>query len=1037
MRLQSGCLPYRCNTLLITSPAPGNTGKKGHCFMAFMITSLLCFFLFSVDITLATMTDRELVVDQHFHSNQNTRSMTVRSFGSGTTGVKWLKWSEEISPDEPEQAADGHYAIHLTFTNSSADHDGMVQEGLQSLSASNPFMSIIRVTETQEGQLEVHLQLSGSSSAGLWLPGWKYDPRHSGFSVDTAEDAPVRSFELVEYSPEYSDTKAEDSSAEDTASFATSAMVPDDYASPDEIKPETPGYSGYDNDADDTLYPPRPGGRPLPAYLWLESDEAVLTVPGMGGEKKRQTVIFVVLQAGGNSHRKEITYEEYKMLARLGLHKSSEMLYLLFHDSEAFRQQVNALNKTLENLDLDWFMLLPYLKKIQSFLMAADNLPFIEVPEVIILTEAQARYKQSPKDKDRPGGGHCSKSSESTQSFSGSSGRTGNPGKDMGKDKDGNGGGFYGRPIASVPPITTQLCERRETGDCVGDVHAYRTSGARNLYLCQMHRSQQEPAHQQSQAAGIQSQTNTWAMTIMVSALDALRPDLTLYLMMNTGLSDCLQVAAKGFMNRYEAQITREKTTQTEQINYLIDTLIEHINSGRTGDFNIFLDMLDWTNQGRWANELRKKVGMPVPQSQSESLRQGPGQFYWSGETPYRTSDAGAGSVQEDLQTNTGTIMVSALEALRPELTLFLMMNTGLSDCLQVAAKGFMNRSEAQITREKNTRRDQINYLINTLIEHINNGHTGDFKIFLDMLDRTNQGLWADELRKKAGIPVPQSQSPRQGPDRSWEMPSRIPVAAARSAQEDLQQPSPDQRAVDALIKNRAALKLNVNADTIINYLILAAGGFLTRTEVRSVECQQSSMDKMEKVIEYLQGKVAGGKVQPFLTFTDILRRANYLGMADTLERDAQITGSSGEPGRVHTATAGGHSPGTRLPLAQARPGGLTPLIDIEGDMLDYFIAYYEPCVVWVEDNPAGLNLDKFAIAAGGFLNKYEIQAINEKHKNKRIREITDFLQGKSRDDFLTFIRLVKESGHLEMIDGIKKSLESKGLSPLAYGLLN
>ena len=491
MRLQSSCLPYGFNALLITSPATGNAGKKGHCFMAFMITSLLCFFLFSVDITLATMTDRELVVDQHFHSNQNTRSMTVRSFDSGTTGVKWLKWSEEISPDESEQAAGGHYAIHLTFTNSSAEHDGMVQEGLQSLSASNPFMSVIRVTETQEGQLEVHLLLSGSSSAGLWLPGWKYDPRHSGFSVDTAEDAPVRSFELVEYSAEYSHTKAEDTSAEDTASFATSAMVLDDYASPDEIKPETPGYSGYDNDADDTPYPPRPGGRPLPAYLWLESDEAVLTVPGMGAEKKRQTVIFVVLQAGGNTHRKEITYEEYKMLARLGLHKSSEMLYLLFHDSEAFRQQVNALNKTLENLDLNRFMLLPYLKKIQSSLMAADDFPFIEVPEVIILTEAQARYKQSPENKSQSGSSHRSQLPGGGQGLSGGSGGTGNPGKNMGKDKDGNGG-FHGRPVASVPPRITQLCERRETGDCVGDVSLYRVSGARDLYLCQMHRSQQE-----------------------------------------------------------------------------------------------------------------------------------------------------------------------------------------------------------------------------------------------------------------------------------------------------------------------------------------------------------------------------------------------------------------------------------------------------------------------------------------------------------------------------------------------------------------
>ena len=767
--------------------------------MAFMITSLLCFFLFSVDITLATMTDRELVVDQHFHSNQNTRAMTVRSFGSGTTEVKWLKWSEEISPDEPEQAAGGHYpghyAIHLTFTNSTgADHNGMVQEGLQSLSASNPFMSIIRVTETQEGQLEVHLQLSGSSSAGLWLPGWKYDPRHSGFSVDTAEDAPVRSFELVEYFPEYSDTKAEDSSAEDTASFATSAMVPDDYASPDEIKPETPNYGGYGNDADDTPYPPRHGGRPLPAYLWFESDEAVLTVPGMGGEKKRQTVIFVVLQAGGNSYRKEITYEEYKMLARQGLHKSSEMLYLLFHDSKAFRQQVNALN-TLGNLDLDRFMLLPYLKKIQRSLMAADDLPFIEVPEVIILTEAQVRYKQSPENKGQSGSRHRSQLPGGDQGLSGGSGRTGNPGKNMGKDKDDNGG-FSERNLASVPSGITQLCEHREAGDCVGDVCLYRVSGARDLYLCQMHRSQQEPADRRSRAAGIQSQT---------------------------------------------------------------------------------------------------VVGLTCDPDVPE-----------------------------------------AMQSLR------------------------LHDAKSQIKP---------------------------------------------------------------------------------TAEESLQQLPPGQKAKQALIKHRANLKQKVDADMIIDRLEIAAGGFMSAGEVGSVQSRQHRNDKMDQIISILNSKLVGDHVQAFRTFISILRATDYYTMAELLERDSQLTGGSGEPGRTHTVTGGEPSPVTRQPPAQAKaqamspPGKLSPLTTNEADMLVYFRAYFMKDVVWDEDNPVGLNLAKFERAAGGFLDRSEMVEIEGQPRHIRIKKIIKFLRGKNHDDFVTFIRLIKESEHPLMIKGAKESLDKMFLSPCTYGL--
>ena len=85
-------------------------------------------------------------------------------------------------------------------------------------------------------------------------------------------------------------------------------------------------------------------------------------------------------------------------------------------------------------------------------------------------------------------------------------------------------------------------------------------------------------------------------------ALVSLRGDLKLKVSMSTGLSDSLEEAAGGFMSPREAQVVREQQGSSEQMGKLIEILC----GKRDKDFRTFRHMLQRTNNGVWANELKK-----------------------------------------------------------------------------------------------------------------------------------------------------------------------------------------------------------------------------------------------------------------------------------------------------------------------------------------------------------------------------------------------------------------------------------------------
>ena len=87
-----------------------------------------------------------------------------------------------------------------------------------------------------------------------------------------------------------------------------------------------------------------------------------------------------------------------------------------------------------------------------------------------------------------------------------------------------------------------------------------------------------------------------------------------------------------------------------------------------------------------------------------------------------------------------------ALVSLRGDLKLKVSMSTGLSDSLEEAAGGFMSPREAQVVREQQGSSEQMGKLIDILCGKGNE----DFVTFLQMLRRTNNGVWADELKRKA-----------------------------------------------------------------------------------------------------------------------------------------------------------------------------------------------------------------------------------------------------------------------------------------------
>ncbi len=76
---------------------------------------------------------------------------------------------------------------------------------------------------------------------------------------------------------------------------------------------------------------------------------------------------------------------------------------------------------------------------------------------------------------------------------------------------------------------------------------------------------------------------------------------------------------------------------------------------------------------------------------------------------------------------------------------------------------------------------------------------------------------------------------------------------------------------VDALVALKGKLKLNVNVIALANILETPAGGFMSRTEAKSVRAKTGD-DQMELVIEILLGK--GDK--EFATFCQMLQKSNY-----------------------------------------------------------------------------------------------------------------------------------------------------------------
>ena len=87
-----------------------------------------------------------------------------------------------------------------------------------------------------------------------------------------------------------------------------------------------------------------------------------------------------------------------------------------------------------------------------------------------------------------------------------------------------------------------------------------------------------------------------------------------------------------------------------------------------------------------------------------------------------------------------------ALVFLQEKLQLRVLMDSGLGNSLEKAAGGFMNEFEAQTVREQPGNIKQMNKVIDILRGKGNE----DFVTFLQMLRRTNNGVWADELKRKA-----------------------------------------------------------------------------------------------------------------------------------------------------------------------------------------------------------------------------------------------------------------------------------------------
>ena len=87
-------------------------------------------------------------------------------------------------------------------------------------------------------------------------------------------------------------------------------------------------------------------------------------------------------------------------------------------------------------------------------------------------------------------------------------------------------------------------------------------------------------------------------------ALVSLKESLKLNVLMNTGLADKLEKAAGGFMSRAEAQIVSSLSSNSDQI----DRVIETLRGKADEDFDTFCMMLRQTNHVIWAVDLEKKA---------------------------------------------------------------------------------------------------------------------------------------------------------------------------------------------------------------------------------------------------------------------------------------------------------------------------------------------------------------------------------------------------------------------------------------------
>ena len=88
----------------------------------------------------------------------------------------------------------------------------------------------------------------------------------------------------------------------------------------------------------------------------------------------------------------------------------------------------------------------------------------------------------------------------------------------------------------------------------------------------------------------------------------------------------------------------------------------------------------------------------------------------------------------------------SALVALTADLKENVIINHGLNNKLEDVAGGFMNRAEAQVVRSKQNSHEQMGQLIDILLGKRNK----DFNTFCKMLQESNNGVWADQLKARA-----------------------------------------------------------------------------------------------------------------------------------------------------------------------------------------------------------------------------------------------------------------------------------------------